>query len=63
MPARHGGLQSPPFKTEIAVNKEAAKQAHDQTLHKRNTLCIYTDGSGMDGHVGVAPFCPKTPDM
>jgi ribonuclease HI len=53
---------TPPFETEIATNKKVAKQAHDQILHERNTLCIYTDGSGIDGHVGAAAFCPTTSD-
>src|SRR5579859_5387255 len=30
---------TPSFETETAINKKVAKQAHDQTLHDRNTLC------------------------
>ena len=43
---------SPPFITEIMDNKKSAKAKHDVSLDNDNTLCIYTDGSGINGHVG-----------
>lgn len=54
---------SPPFHVEINCDKKMAKAKHDSTLHDGNTLCIYTDGSGINGHVGAAAVCPKTSQM
>jgi len=51
---------SPPFEIEIEGDKTLAKAKHDATHHEENTLCIYTDGSGIDEHVGAAAVCPKT---
>jgi ribonuclease HI len=51
---------SPPFTIEVEGNKKTAKAKHDATQHEEHTLRIYTDGSGIDGHVGAAAFCPNT---
>ncbi|RYO78316.1 hypothetical protein DL764_010130 [Monosporascus ibericus] len=43
----------------IAKDTETAEKEHQKDLESgRNNLRIYTDGSGIDGHVGAAAACP-----
>jgi hypothetical protein len=47
-----------PPQITIAASKEAAAKEHDELLEKskgsQRTLIVYTDGSDIGGHVGVA---------
>ena len=48
------------------VNKEQAKREHEITLreHAKNprTVCIYTDGSGIEGEIAAATYSTTTSD-
>jgi hypothetical protein len=49
----------PPFTIKIGTTKATAKSSHDGTSHDPNTLLVYTDGSGIDGHIGAAALSPQ----
>ena len=47
-----------PPSTHIDLSPEAAVEQHD-AIDQDTTLCIYTDGSAIDGHVGAAAIVPS----
>jgi hypothetical protein len=54
---------TPPIQTHIESTKEIAKKHHDTTIPKHDhntTICIYTDGSGINSNIGAAAYCPTT---
>ncbi|KAJ3560528.1 hypothetical protein NPX13_g9271 [Xylaria arbuscula] len=47
--------------TRIGEDTEQAESEHQRELESgRNSILIYTDGSGIDGHIGAAAVCPMT---
>ena len=50
----------PITRIDISSNKKEAKKRHDERIQDPNTISIYTDGSGIDGQIGAAAFCPTT---
>lgn len=50
----------PPFTIKIEIDKKTARRMHDATRHTPDTICIYTDGSGIDGHIGAAAVSLQT---
>jgi len=51
---------TPSIRIDIANNKKEAKQHHDEMTHETDTIRFYTDGSGIEGHIGAAAYCPQT---
>ena len=64
----------PPWWTPINLTMQIAKMPKDQVkaqhessfiehMHTRTTLCIYTDGSGIQKHIGASAHSPTTNSM
>jgi ribonuclease HI len=51
---------TPPHQIDISTSKKIAKLKHNEAIHDPGTLCIYTDGSGINNHIGAAAFSPRT---
>ena len=51
---------TPKFTINVSGNKDEAKARHNNAIHNDDTLYVYTDGSGIDGQVGAAAYCPNT---
>ena len=53
---------NPTIQSHIEPNKKAAKEYHNSIITTQmrdtRTICIYSDGSGIEGHVGAAIYTP-----
>jgi ribonuclease HI len=50
---------TPSHATHLSESKDEAKSLHDSNPASDKTLHIYTDGSGVNGHIGAAVYCPQ----
>ena len=48
-----------PVNIQIAQTREEAHEHHNRWQDRQDTLHIYTDGSGLDNHIGAAAYSPQ----
>ena len=48
---------------DIPANTKTAKQKYEEAVNDPNILCIFIDGSGIEGHIGAMAYFPQASEM